>query len=346
MKADRTKTLIVDDEAHVCALIRDELSECGFDCHIATEPQQAKELLDSESFGLLIADISMPHVNGLELLAYARRHCPACKVILITGVSNRQYVAQALALGAHDYIEKPFGTGELVEAATRAVADEVGVPQLPLRAAEAIQFATRSKQAALDGVQALVRAVEAKDPFTQRHSEQVTYYATNLARAIHVPEDLAETIRVASLLHDVGMIGVPDHILTKSGQLTEQELEQVRRHSAIGADILAKISMFATEVELVRHHHEAWNGSGYPDGLAGEEIPPGSRVIHVADSMDAMLMQRSYRASYPVEKMLDELIRCAGTQYDPKIAAAAVQWCRMNPDRLILPNKAVEAPQL
>ena len=104
--------------------------------------------------------------------------------------------------------------------------------------------------------------------------------------------------------------------------------------------------MFATEVELVRHHHEAWNGSGYPDGLAGEEIPLGSRVIHVADSMDAMLMQRSYRASYPVEKMLDELIRCAGTQYDPKIAAAAVQWCRMNPDRLILPNKAVEAPQL
>jgi putative nucleotidyltransferase with HDIG domain len=331
--------LIVDDEPQVCQLIQEELAEYGFSCQIVTEPLQARSLLNTQQFGLLIADIAMPRVGGLDLLAYVKQHLPACKVILITGVSTREYMAQAILLGAYDYIEKPFKTGELAEIVSRALSDEAATASLPARAAEAMEYATHAKQASLESIRALARAVEAKDPHTRRHSEQVTHYAVNLARELGLPEAEVECIRVASLLHDVGKIGVPDNILTKPGPLTDQEFEFIRRHPALGADILANITVFGQEAHLVRYHHERWDGKGYPEGLAGEKVPLGSRIIQVADCMDAMLMDRVYKRGYPVERMLAELERCAGTQFDPRLAAVAAQWCRTSPDKLVLPGR-------
>jgi len=343
MRTGPTSVLIVDDEPHVCDVIHEELRRRGFHCHVASLPQQAQKLLTRRRFDLLIADISMPQISGLDLLVYARRHAPACKVILITGVSNQEYLARALMLGAYDYVEKPFKTGQLAEAASRAASDGADIPQLPLRAAAAIQLSEQAKQAALHSVRALAQTVEAKDPFTRRHSEQVTHYATNLAKILLVRPEAIESIRIASLLHDIGKIGVPDRILTKPGKLTEAEFEHIRRHPALGADILANIPLFAREAQLVRHHHETWDGRGYPDGLVGEDVPLGSRIIGVADSMDAMLMARSYKKKYLVEKMLGELARCSGSQFDPQIAAAAVQWSRANSNKLILPGRTGEA---
>ncbi|NQT20039.1 MAG: HD-GYP domain-containing protein, partial [Planctomycetes bacterium] len=169
------------------------------------------------------------------------------------------------------------------------------------------------------------RAVEAKDPYTRRHSEQVAHYAVNLAGALGLPPSAVESIRVASLLHDLGKIGVPDRILTKPEPLTDEEFEHIRRHPAMGSEILSSITMFGEETQLIRYHHERWDGKGYPNGLTGEESPLASRIMQVADCIDAMLMQRAYKKGYPVEKMIGELIRCAGVQFDPKIAAAAVQ---------------------
>ena len=133
---------------------------------------------------------------------------------------------------------------------------------------------------------------------------------------------------------------MPDYILTKPSHLTEEEFNLICRHPVLGSEILQNISMFASEARLVRHHHEKWNGMGYPDGLAEERIPLGSRIINVADSMDAMLMQRTYKGAYSVEMMLSELVRCSGVQFDPQIAQVAVQWCQSNPDSLILPAHA------
>ena len=208
---------------------------------------------------------------------------------------------------------------------------------LPERAGEPLQPGRPIRPVSWNTIQTLVRAIEAKDPYTRWHSEQVAGYAWHLAGALQVPEDSRHTIRLAALVHDVGKIGVPDRILTKPGPLSEEEMALMRRHPAVGADILGFAADFATGARIVRHHHEAWNGRGYPDRLTGEEAPLGSRIIHVADAMDAMLMQRSYKEAYPVEKMLDELVRCAGTQFDPRIAAAAVLWCRHNPGKLVLP---------
>jgi putative nucleotidyltransferase with HDIG domain len=199
-----------------------------------------------------------------------------------------------------------------------------------------------SRQASLDGVRALVRAVEAKDPYTRQHSEQVAHYTVHLSRAMGTGGEQIESFRVAALLHDVGKIGVPDAVLTKTGPLAPEEFEYIRRHPAVGADILSHFAVFAAEAHLVRHHHERWDGKGYPDGLTGEESPTGARIIHVADCIDAMLMDRSYKSAYPVEKMLDELARCAGSQFDPAVAARACRWCRDNPRLLILPGVTLE----
>ena len=335
--------LIVDDKPGMCLLIGDELSALGFDCHGVTDSEEARDLLETEKYDLLIADISMPRVSGLGLLAFARQRAPECKVILTTGFSKTEHLAQALMLGAYDYIEKPFHMEDLAEMVLEATSAETDAPQLHLRAAEALQSGRQAKQAAFDSVAALIHAVEAKDPYTRRHSEHVRHYATSLAQAMGAPQQIRETVRVSALLHDIGKIGVPDRILTKPGKLTDDEFEYIRQHPALGADILAHIALFGQEATVVRHHHEKWDGTGYPDGLVGNEIPWAARVINVADSMDAMLMARSYKDAYDVDRLMLELQICAGRQFDPEIAAAALSWCRECADKLILPNRPIEA---
>jgi HD-GYP domain-containing protein (c-di-GMP phosphodiesterase class II) len=290
---------------------------------------------------VVIAGVQMPHLGGLELLAYAKKHCPNCKVILIAGNSKREFVSQALLLGASDYVEKPFKNGELVEAVRKALSGEDNGCLLHDRAAAAMELSDQARKASLDSVKALVLAVEAKDPYTRRHSEQVAHYAGNIATALGLLGPALESTRVASVLHDIGKIGVPDHILTKPGPLTDEEFQYIRRHPALGSDILVSITLFGNEAKLVRYHHERWDGKGYPDGLTGEESPLVSRIIQVADSIDAMLMERTYKKGYTVEKMLAELARCAGTQFDPRIAAAALAWCRSHREALFLPEKSL-----
>ncbi len=341
MEPRPAKVLIVDDEPQVCSLIRKELTFQGHICQVATGSQEAIDLLNSHKFDLLLVDICMPEISGLDLLAHTKRRIPGCKVILLTGQSNREHIAQALILGAYDYIEKPFDMDELVASVCKAVSPDNDMPQLPVRAAAAMEITSRTRQASLDSVRALARAVEAKDIYTRRHSEQVTYYVVSLAKFMNLSEATVESLRIASLLHDIGKIGVPDRILTKSGKLTREEFDCMCRHPAIGADILANITLFGQEAQLVRHHHERWDGQGYPDGLAGEEIPQGARIIAIADSMDAMLMDRSYKNPYSVERMLQELVRCSGMQFDPQIAATAWKWCQRNMEKLILAERRV-----
>jgi len=343
MPTGPTSVLIVDDEPAICELIRDELVHHGYDCWTVTNSRQAKELLAIQRFNVLIADISMLEITGLDLLAYVKQHVPDCRVILITGTSGSEHLAQALMLGADDYVQKPFSPAELGGIVSEILRPDADVPNLSVRAAEAIQMSSRAQQASLESVRALACAVEAKDPYTRRHSEHVTHYAVHLARAMGLDEATVARIRIASLLHDVGKIGVPDHILTKPGVLTANEFEFIRRHPALGADIVANITLFDAEAKLIRHHHECWDGQGYPDGLAGEDIPLGSRIMQIADSIDAMLMERTYKQGYSLSKTLDELTRCAGSQFDPDIAPVAVQWCRTNTDKLVLPNRPLEA---
>ena len=333
------RVLVVDDEPEICVLIADELCRQGYQCTIATDPERAIALLGVMAFDLVITDICMHRLSGLEVLICAKRNTPACRVVLMTACGTRDFVAQALDLGAFDYVEKPFEPGELLSVVSRALHDKTELSALAVRAADAMESSNQAARVSLDSVLALVRAVEVKDAYTRRHSEQVAHYAKSIAASLGLPPRLMERIRIAALLHDVGKIGVPDHILTKAGPLTDPEFQCIRLHPALGAEILGTIGFFKAEAVLVKHHHERWDGRGYPDGLYGDETPLGARVIAVADGIDAMLMERPYKKSYSVEKMLVELLRCAGTQFDPKIAACALTWCQSHREALFLPGK-------
>ncbi|MHC4561510.1 MAG: HD-GYP domain-containing protein [Planctomycetota bacterium] len=334
------RVLVVDDEPDITELVRKGLQRVEIECFTANDPVVARDLLCQEPFAVLISDIAMPKMTGLDLLMHTRQNAPSCRVVLMTGLADSRCLADALNLGAYDYLQKPFDLHQLVDTTIRAATADVDETHLAIRAARAMQMEAQIRQASLESIRALVHAVEAKDRYTRRHSEQVRFYSVNIAEFLGADGDLAESIRVASLLHDIGKIGIPDHILTKAGRLTAEEFEQVQKHPSLGAEILDHISMLAGEARLIRHHHEHWDGQGYPDGLSGVQIPLGARIICVADSIDAMLMRRTYKEPFPVEKVADELLRCCGGHFDPDIAHATVEWVRSHPHKLILPQQA------
>ncbi len=343
MNERKVEVLVVDDEPAIGRLIGECLTGEGYDCRVFSDAQAAMKTLRDASADVVITDVVMPRATGLDVLLCARKHAPDCSVILLTGHSNRQRLTQALALGAYDYLEKPLRIDELLESVSRAADEARAAPRLQLKAAAALELGSSAIQASLETVRALTRAVEAKDPYTRRHSAHVARYAMGIAEELDVPPADREPLRTASLLHDVGKIGVPDHVLTKPGPLTADEFECIRRHPQIGADILANITMFDEEAKVVRSHHERWDGGGYPDGLPGERTPLASRIIGVADAMDAMLMARSYKPPFGVERMMEELRVGEGGQFDPSVARAARRWCEGGPDRLILPEHDVSS---
>lgn len=341
--------LIIDDEPEVCDFISNVLEPQGFDCICQTGAVAAKQMLEEHNFDVIICDITMPKINGLEILSFVKERNPYCNVILVTGFSSTEYLAFALSLGAYDFIEKPIDINRLIEAVSNAAGSEVAGPKklpaqagLTVRAAKALKFADEARQASLESILALARAVEAKDPYTRRHSEYVRHYAGNLAEHVKLSHEEIESIQVAALLHDIGKIGIPDYILTKPGPLTGEEFELIKQHPVLGSEILQNISIFATEANIVRHHHECWDGSGYPDGLSEANIPLGARIIAIADSMDAMLMERIYKRSLTVQRMLSELECGSCSQFDPNLASAAIEWCKLNPHLLVLPGKELE----
>ena len=337
MPTHSSRVLIVADEPGVTDRITTALTQVGIEPAVAAGSDEAKRRLTGESFSVAIVCTSLPNISGLELLAHARRSAPHCEVVLVSATCGREYLAEAFRLGAYDCFGAAFDAGQLVQAVLAAAREDSPFRFLTANAVRAMRAEPLPQSVPLDTVRALACAVEARDAYTRRHSEQVTHYAVSLARSMDLPRDVIHAVRLAALLHDVGKIVVPENVLIKPGPLTEEEFHHVRRHPDVGAEILKNVRNFAVEATMVRHHHENWDGSGYPDGLQGEEIPLGSRVIRVADTIDAMLMPRSYRDARSVEQMLDELARCAGKQLDPRLAAIAVQWCRANPDALILP---------
>ncbi len=319
--------LVVDDDPRICEMIDTYLTPRGLPCTCVGSGPEALTLLEQGEYPLLISDVSMPALSGLELLQHVRAHRPQCRVILTSGLQCAQSLAEALLLGAYDFILKPFDLDQVERSVRQALSDRGPGQYLSLRAARAMLCEPHLRQVSLESIRALVHAVEAKDPYTRKHSEHVARYSIELARHLQVSDDIFESIRTAALLHDCGKIGIPDNILTKPGALTDEEFAHIRRHPAIGFDILAKISLFQTEATLVRAHHERWDGKGYPDGLRGDDIPFGARVIHLADCIDAMLMRRTYKEPYPLERVLQELDAGAGSQFDPRLARAAIDWC-------------------
>lgn len=196
-------------------------------------------------------------------------------------------------------------------------------------------FQQRLRQTYLESTRALVAAVEAKDPYTERHSLAVSHYCEVIATLLGLPPEQIETLKTAAILHDIGKIGVPDVILQKPGPLTPQEFAVVKKHPRLAAQILGHASFLAVEVRLILHHHERYDGTGYPDGLRGDQIPYGARILATADALETMYSPRSYKPGYDIDRIRAELIARAGTQFDPQMARVVVDWLDRSPVLLV-----------
>ena len=325
--------LIVEDEPSVREILSWRLTEEGYQCTTVPNGVAALEFMQSgSSFDLMITDIRMPGMSGLELLKEVRRTQPDMAVIMITAVNDINIAVETLKLGASDYITKPFNLDEVCIAAERALEKRTLVlKNREYRQSLEEQLKARAREIEnlyIDAIKSLVSALEAKDKYTEGHSRRVTCYAVEIAKKMDLPVEITHKIHLAGLLHDIGKIGVRESVLGKTDALTDEEYVHIIDHTTLSAKILYPIFRDSEIVDYVKYHHERWDGKGRPDGLKGNEIPIGARVLAVADSFDAMTSDRPYRAARPVSMAVNEIHRCSGSQFDGAVVSAFLLFAR------------------
>ena len=325
--SDVTTCLVVDDEPRLRRVLVRLLEGDGFTCREAGSGVEALRHLEQEPVPLVISDLRMPEMDGVSLLREIIRRWPDTAVLMVTAVAEVESAVACLQLGALDYLAKPFHLDEVRARVTQALDKrrliiENKSYQLHLEDRVQVQ-ARRIEELFLEGVHALVHALEAKDPYTRGHSMRVANYATGIARELGLDEETINTIELGAELHDLGKIGVSEVVLRKAGKLSDAEYLHVMEHPAIGARILGPLLRDTpTAIAIVRSHHERLDGRGLPDGLMGNAIPVEVRVVSVADAFDAMTSERPYRPGLPVARALQELEQMKGGQFDPSAVAA------------------------
>jgi response regulator RpfG family c-di-GMP phosphodiesterase len=325
----RPRVMVVDDEPHIRSLLRRVLSSEHYDVLEASDGQEALELYRQHGADLILSDLLMPRMNGLELLENAKRSDDTLGFVLLTGAGTMSDAVQALRQQADDYLLKPFNLDEVTYSVARALRHRQLVREnraYQHRLEERVdQQATELENLFVDALLSLANAIEARDGYTGGHVERVTGYAMATGKALGLPDDALKNLWVSGLLHDVGKIGVPDRILTKPGKLTDEEYRIMQRHPEIGAAIMQRSSFLRPAVPGVLHHQERWDGTGYPAGLRAEQICVHGRILAVADTFDAIISTRPYRVQRSVDEAVAELRRCSGTQFDPSVVEAFVR---------------------
>jgi len=320
--------LIVDDEQRLRQVLTHLMRRDGFRCIEASNGAEALDQLRRHSVSLVLTDLRMPRMDGMELLQQVRTFHPDVAVVMITAVPDVQAAVTCLGMGAMDYLTKPFHLEEVRARVAQAMDRRRLIlenrdyqEQLKLRVAAQ---ASRLEQMFFAGVQALAEALELKDPYTRGHSVRVSQYSSILARALKLDHDVVRQIELGGHVHDIGKIGVREAVLNKTEKLTDEEYEHIMIHPLVGWRVLAPLLGDApVALNIVRSHHERMDGRGVPDGLAGNTIPLEARIVAVADAIDAMTSGRPYRGNeLTLEQALEELQRNAGTQFDEHIVAA------------------------
>lgn len=324
------RILIVDDEVETCNLLAQRLSKEGYSCLMANNGKEALHLFYKENFSLMISDIKMPEMDGLELLKRVMTLGSPMIVIMMTGYAEIDTVVKALHLGAYDFILKPFDLDLVVFSVKKALEkkrleevvadhDQQLEELVEERTADLRRAYRMLKKAHLDSVKILVEAIDAKDAYTRGHSDRVRKWSVQIAEKLGFSEKRLESLEFGALLHDIGMIGIKDEVLQKQGPLNPMEYEHIQEHSLIGVKIVEGGSFFKDKIPMIRHHHERFDGSGYPDGLVGENIPFEARIISIVDAFDAMSSLRPYRREMSQEDALVEMDKGKGKQFDPEI---------------------------
>ncbi len=332
MPAEQGRILIVDDDEKILGVLS-EWFRGHHDFDTALTAEEALELLRKDDYKLVLSDITMPGMTGLEMIPHVKKLAPNAVVVMISGIQTVESAIEALRLGAFDYVMKPFDLRQVDAAITRALEhhDLIEAKQLYETQLEClVQQRTAALDRALNSLEdayrstleALTAALETRDLETHGHSERVVTYSLRLGRECGIGPQEMKALEFGSLLHDIGKIGVPDSILRKPAKLTEEEWVRMREHPLHGQQILRGIKFLEGPARVVAQHHEKWDGSGYPLGLVAEEIDPCARIFAVADAFDAMTSDRVYRPRKSYEAAARELDDWAGKQFDPKVVTA------------------------
>jgi putative two-component system response regulator len=317
--------LIVDDEPGIRRLVRQRLSGEGYQCKEVDNAERALNMLETDSIALVVLDIRMPGRSGIELLPQIKSAYPDTSVIMATALNEMNLAIQCLKLGADDYICKPFDLEELLLAVRKALEKrhlQLEIREYQLYLEERIEEQTgQLRKLFLSAIEALVSALEAKDEYTGGHSRRVTDIALAIGNELRLSAQEMENLRWGSLLHDIGKIAVDPAIQNKPGKLTREEYEHIMTHVSVGVDIVRPL-VNEQITQMVEHHHDHYNGAGLHQTVVGDDIPLGARILAIADAFDAMISDRPYRSAMSMTQIVEEIKRCAGTQFDPIVVTA------------------------
>jgi putative two-component system response regulator len=333
-----TELLIVDDNPALRRWAERVVEERGYSCDVAADAADARERLDHSAYQLVLLDVNMPGESGIDLLGHIRSSYPEAAVVMVTGEDDTRLAMTAIELGAYGYMVKPVGSGELLINVANALHRRHRERESQ-RVLERLQFAVNERGQELEGalqslhvsqhkvwasqaetIFRLARLVEFRDEDTGHHLQRMSSFCEILARRMGVSEEHAELIRLASQLHDVGKVAVPDSILLKPGKLTGEEFEVMKAHAETGFQMLSDspAEVVRLGATIARSHHERWDGGGYPRGLAGEDIPLEGRIAALADVFDALTSDRVYRPAFPVGSAV-EMMREEDGHFDPEM---------------------------
>ena len=338
------KILVIDDEEVIRNLLTDVLGDKGYEVTAVASGEEGYQEAYNKDFDVMIVDLMLPGDDGLKIINFIKKNDPDAVVIVITGCNSMESIQEALRLGAFDYITKPFDIEQISFAVKRAVASKSLVNTnkrllkelskqnilLEKKVDERTQKLTIANQhlqeVYIRMIATLISVIEAKDAYTKSHSENVAKYCVAIAKEMALPLEHVDLINKAAQLHDIGKIGTDDSILNKAGKLTPEEFDIIKQHPLKAEEILKPLEFLNAAIELIKQHHERYDGQGYPLGVKGEQIPLGARIMAVADTYDAMISGRPYRKTiFTKEQVIEEIKRNAGTQFDPKVVDAFLQ---------------------
>jgi len=344
----KAKILIVDDEKNIRDYLDLILSMEGYKCSQASSGEEALDILEKEEFELLITDIRMPGISGTEVIKKATKIRPHIASIVISAVEQVETAVESLKSGAYDYITKPIIDRERLMLTVERALERRNLKLENLRyqryLEDMVQQRTKHvRELFLNSITALVQAIEEKDGYTRGHSKKVAEISCMIGEEMGLSEGQIAQLDLAGQLHDIGKIGIPDRILQKPGPLSPEEYKIIKTHPVRSYRILRPLFEFKGSLDeitmsendrakeetldIILHHHERFDGKGYPHGLKGDEIPLGARILAVADSYEAMTSKRSYRSSLPHEKAVNEIGKGAGTQFDPDVVEIFLKLC-------------------
>jgi len=321
------RILIVDDDRAIREVLQRGIELARYDCLIAESGEKALEILREEKIDVVITDIKMPGMDGIELAEKIRNGFDS-DIIIMTGFVEDFTYEKVIRQGASDFIQKPIGLKELIVRLERVLFAR----HIMAEKNQAVEDQKRSLeklQRTMNGfVQAMSLTVETRDPYTAGHQRRVAELACAIAHEMHIPEDMITGIRLAAIIHDLGKINVPAEILNKPGRLTDLEFGIIKTHSQVGYDILKEIEFPWPIAEIVLQHHERLNGSGYPQGLPGNEIHLESKILAVADVVEAIASHRPYRPAFGIDIAIEEISKYRNVLYDNDVMDALLDMSK------------------